>query len=457
MLRRSVPALLALLACGLAACWRPAHPEMKGPGRFQVQVAGVEGLRAEGLRSLMTDILEIEGPWVPVESPPGEAPSRGTHFVLLAARWQGSSLILDARLDGQPLPRVQGAPLEALGRLCAELGIPAPGGSLIPDDPEAFPELVELLSAPLNARREDLERRADALSQRIPDCASVHLARARYITDHPLTLEDRQRCEQNLSMALEAYPGHPRATASIGYFLTNTGRQREALDLLFEALRRHPQSPHLLSCLAYAARTAGLLQVADRALDLQAAATGLPRLHTGLADNTRLYLGDLDGFEKGLPRVDNEALRAFYQGYARLLRGDRAGALAAFHRAKSPPRNWTLFTRLGSAYAAALEGRQAESIRALEDLEAERVKVSVPDGELTFKVAEAYGFLGQPKRALEVMAKAAVQGFGCTRWYERSPFLEEARKLPAWPRLRQTLQKRQSVLDARFPLQRLES
>src|SRR5206468_1334483 len=112
--------------------------------------------------------------------------------------------------------------------------------------------------------------------------------------------------------------------------------------------------------------------------------------------------------------------------------------------------------RSRGSYLLALEGRTLESGEALEKLELERVQVRVPDGELTFKVAEAYGYLGQPRLALEVMGKAAVQGFGCTRWYERSPFLAGARQLPAWPRLLLTLQERQGLLETRFPPSRFE-
>ncbi|HJW08780.1 MAG TPA: hypothetical protein VJ483_04050 [Holophagaceae bacterium] len=452
--RRLLPALLGLLAVAVGAWWIPSRRPAAGPVRFQMRIVDAKGLDAGGLRTLLTDAVEELGPWISVEVPAGMALPRDTRMISLKAELDGNALRLDPSLDGRALDHMDGPPSQAVAGLFERLGLKAPDASLVPEDPADFRELVELLGRPQLPLRDQLDLRVQSLVQRIPRCASARMAQALYVSDRPLTLEGRDRCEQNLRAALECRPHHPRATASLAYFLTNTGRQREALDLISESVREHPGSPHLLSSLAYAARTTGLLEVADRALDRQAAATGLLRFQSGLADNTRLYLGDLDGFERGLPRVETDSLRIFYQGYARLLRRDRAGALACF---SDPSQGGpSLFARLSAAYRLALEGRAQESLEALRKLEAERVQVRVPDGELTFKVAEAYGFLGEPRLALDVMAKAAVQGFGCTRWYERSPLLAEARRLAAWQRLHQTLLERQAVMEARFPPHRFE-
>ncbi len=455
-MRRWLLALLALAACGLGVWWLRSHRQNRELQRIQVQVGAVQGLSSQGLKVLVADILENRGRWVLVDPPPGVGLPPGTKTLSLMARWQDGRLALDARLDGRPLPRAEGPPLEALVKLCLSLRMAAPNDTLVPQDPKAFAELVELLGGPRDVPREDLDRRAQTLVESHPHCASAREAWAFYATRMlvertPPSLEAKQRCEQNLRDALEDCPGHPRITATLAIFLTDSGRQREALEATLEALRKHPLSPDLLGSVAYAGRTGGLLELADRALNRQSAATGLPRFHSGLADNTRLYLEDFDGFERGLYRVDVDSIRVFYRGYARLLRRDRAGALTVFREAQQPMRGSALFIRLSAVYRLALEGRTDESLAALQALEAERVQVRIPDGEFTFKLAEAYGFLGQPKRALEVMSKAAVQSFGCTPWYERSPFLAEARKLPAWPRLHQTLSERQLLLEQRFP------
>ncbi|HJW08779.1 MAG TPA: hypothetical protein VJ483_04045 [Holophagaceae bacterium] len=453
-LRRFLPALLVALASALGAWFLHSRRSLEGPLRIQVQVR-MDGLPAEGLKTLVCDLLEIRGHWVVVEPPPGVGPPEGTQVLDLQGRWIGNHLSLDGRLGGHTLHRMEGPPLPAFALFSRQLHLAPPDETLVPPEPEAFAELVELMGGPRDAPREDLDHRAQSLVASHPRCASAREAWAFFTTrlmveGTPPSLDAKQRCEQNMREALDACPGHPRLVATLAYFLTDSGRQREALELGLDALERRPQAPLVLGSLAYAGRTGGLLELADRALDRQAAVTGLPRVHTGLADNTRLYMGDLDRFEQGLPRVDVETIRVFYQGYARLLRKDPQGALAFFKQAEQPLHGTAIFLRLSAVYRLALEGRQAESLVALEQLENERVQVRVPDGEITFKVAEAFGYLGQPHRALEVMGKAAIQGFGCTPWYERSPFLAEARKLPAWPRLHQTLQERQQLLEQRF-------
>jgi hypothetical protein len=454
--RRWVLPALLLLAGGLGLGWHRAWRWARRPvlpHRFQVHVEATPELSAAGLEILVADLLETQGGWILVP-PTSGPPPHGTLVLNLNAHLHQDRLLMDGSAGGWDLPHLDDTPAKALGSLCGELGVPKPGEDLVPADPAAFAELVALMGPP--GPGPSPLGRAETLVARLPGCASARLALSRYNTSSGLAFEARQASEQNLRDALLACPRHPRAASALAYFLTNTGRQREALEVALEVQKDHPDSPSLLSAIAYAARTSGLLDLADKALDIAATATGLPRVQAELADNTRLYRGDLAGFEKGLAAIRVDALRTFYQGYARLLSGDRPGALAAFRSDNPVLQSPSLFHQLSAAYRLALEGHPDESLRALDVIEEQRVQARVADGELTFKVAEAYGFLGEPRRALEVMGKAAVQGFGCTAWYERSPFLEGARGLPGWNHLHQTLLERQQALEARFPASSLD-
>ncbi|HJU84779.1 MAG TPA: hypothetical protein VJ600_11250 [Holophagaceae bacterium] len=447
--------ILGLVLAAIAGALVLSRRAPRRAPRFVVQ-ATAEGLPPRALEFLVSDLVENLGGWIPVDPPTGLPVPKGARRITLRASRQGDRLRLQALVDGRPLAPFEGPPSEAFDPLLRDLGLPPSGPSLVPREATRFWELMDLLGGPTDAPREDLDRRAKVLVEQVPDCATPRVAWALYTTRllvelTPPPAEAQQRCEQNMREGLQACPAHPRLTGLLATFLTDTGRQREALDLLLEALKVHPQAPSLLAGVAYAGRTTGLLELADKALDRQAALTGLPRFHSGLADNTKLYLGDVDAFETGLPRVTVESIRVFYKGYARLLRKDPQGALAAFREAQQPIRGTAIFLRLSSVYRLALEGDQEGALRELRAMEDQRVQVRVPDSEVTFKLAEAYGYLGQSHRALDVMGKASVQGFGCTRWYERSPFLAGARKLPAWPRLHQALLERQALMEQRYP------
>ena len=205
------------------------------------------------------------------------------------------------------------------------------------------------------------------------------------------------------------------------------------------------------SAVAYAAGTCGGLDVADRALERRAESTGVPRGQAALADNALLYTGKYGAFESGLAALPPGPMQSFYQGYARLLMGDREGARTFFEGAKPGGLGSSLFLRLSEVYRLALEGRGADANAALDKLESERMWMHLPDGEFTFKLAEAYGFLDRPGEALDVAERASVQGFGCAPWFERTPFLAAARQLPRWISLDTHLRARQKLLEETFP------
>ena len=105
----------------------------------------------------------------------------------------------------------------------------------------------------------------------------------------------------------------------------------------------------------------------------------------------------------------------------------------------------SLSHRAVSAFrAAALRQRITEKRSALR----------APDGEFTFKLAEAAAFMGDRDRAVELGELAYIQGFGCTRWFEQSPLFAPARGTARWVALRQHLMERQATLESRFPPRR---
>lgn len=437
---------------GLLASWFLHRAPSPPRGRIAIQAYGP---CADGTALLVSDLMQLQNRRVIL--PPGMASTEQVPRLLLQLSRQGDDLIMDANLDGRALPRQQGTPAAALAGLAKALDLDPPKSDLMPADQTDGWDLLDLAGRSQDEASAALVARAQALVAREPGCVSARLALGilltRYLVEHAEadTLEAQLACERNFTDGLAARPGHPRLAALFAIHLSDVGRQREALRLLRDALHRHPGNAALLNALAYAARTSGLLDIADRALTRRAEAMGVPRGQSNLADNTLLYTGRYRAFENGLAMIPPGPMRSFYQGYARLLAGDRDGARAYFAEAAPGGLGSTLFSRLSEVYRLALEGRAGEANGALDKLEGERVWMHLPDGEFTFKLAEAYGFLGRPGEALDVAERASVQGFGCAAWFERAPFLAGARQLPPWISLDTHLRARQKLLEEAFP------
>jgi len=440
------------LGGGLLAFWLFRRAPSPPRGRIAIQAYGP---CADGTALLVSDLMQLQNRRVVL--PPGTATTEPVPRLLLQLSRQGDDLVVDANLDGRILPRQQGLPAAALGGLAKALDLDPPKADLVPADRTDGWELLDLAGRSQDEASAALVARAQALVTREPRCVSARLALGnlltRYLVEHPEadTLEAQLACERNFMDGLADRPGHPRLAALFAIHLSDVGRQREALRLLQDALHRHPGNAALLNALAYAARTSGLLGLADRALTRRAEATGVSRGQSNLADNTLLYTGRYRAFETGLAVIPRGPMRSFYQGYARLLAGDRDGARPFFAQAQPDGLGSTLFVRLSEVYRLALDGRGAEANAALDKLEGERVWMHLPDGEFTFKLAEAYGFLGRPGEALDVAERASVQGFGCAAWFERAPFLAGARQLPPWISLDSHLRARQKLLEEAFP------
>ncbi len=444
-------AALGLALCALALLWVFRAPRIP-TSALAIQA---EGPDSAGLANLLSDVTEQRDRYLVV--PAGTPPPSDAHLLRVHLAQEGESLSADAELDGHPLPHQTGTPAQVLAGLETALGLGSPDPAFMPTNTQDGFELLDLAGRTQDDASPELVAEAQALVARNPKCASARLALAtlltRFLVEHADldTLEAQQACERNFLEGLAILPRYPRFTGLYAIHLSDIRRQPEALRLLQGALKRHPGNATLLNALAYTARTSGLLALADRALQRRSALADLPRGQANLADNTLLYEGKYPAFESGLAGLPKGPLRAFYQGYARLIQGDSEGAGPFFAAAQPGGLGSTLFVRLAEVYRLALAGRKDEANRALDALDAERVRIRLPDGEFTFKVAEAYGYLGRASDAFEAAERASVQGFGCAAWYERAPFLAEARKLPRWPSLDQHLRERQRLLEASFP------
>jgi len=464
--------VLVLLVSSGAVIWRMQRPNPKGtillvaaPGH---QWEGLSQGQQSGVLALLQDALEQNARLSVATSLSAKLATDFQHEIwTLSARREGSDLELRIRrqdAEGRTsLLLSQGLPQKSFQRLLAQMNLASPAlDRLVPVEPDAFWDLAELMGPFIFPELKAKQAQAQALAQRIPQCAAAHYRVAYFslrlliveasTVDGALTL-----CEQAFQRALELLPGYPRAMYQLVRFKTDVGSFQESLTLGLEFRRRYPRSPLAHGCLIYSARNAGLLEGALRALREREKLTGGFDADPGLAENTYLYLGDLDRFEQSLNSGNTAVfspVRHFYRGYLALLRGNRAEALRLFRETQQQPGVVNQFEQLAHAYELALSDRRGEALVQLRQLRTSRTSLRIPDGEFTFKLAEALAFMGQDNEAMDCANRAFAQGFGCTRWYEQSPLLAPIRLLPRWSALHQHLKERQAYLEQSFPASR---
>ena len=433
-----------------------------------------------GMETLLTDYLEVLAGATVTHAAALPAPAElqrlpaGTRILRFQGRREGDRLFLAAEwttiprlLEGhqwslsQPLAQDPSRSLEAfVGSWPLKVRHPYQR-ALVPHSPIHFWSLLEGMSI-----RDDHEASAHLpASQRLadqePDCATVwatlgdHLYRSLWVNPETAGVGLSSRTHRALQEAVELIPGHPRATFLWSLMLTDTGNQSNALQALATAAELRPGTPDLYLGFAYAGRTSGLLAGARKALARRKELLGpMATPSAWFVETTYLYLGDRDSFEQELGRavaLRQDADILFYQGYFALLRGDRQGASAYLKRGSATAESPALFRDLCRVYLAYLEGRPKDGLAELHAIDEIRGKLRIPDGEWTFKEAEAYALLGDADRGVDCATRAFVQGFSCAAWYETSPFLAKVRTHARWPMLRRNIRERQEVLEGTFP------
>jgi hypothetical protein len=421
-----------------------------------------------GLRLLLEDLAETSGATVLAPPADGSALPADALRISLEGSRAGDGLRIQARFrsaEGVERDFVPTAadPRAQFQQLLAAAGFhSALAEAILPRDPSRLLQLAEVYGATIDGSDEAARaagNQAQALAALEPECAPAALACAesayrRLLNPSAANLEAQIVCSQAFDTALNLLPGYPRAAGEAGRFYTDTGNQRRALDILFGAVDLWPRSSRLRTSMAYAARTTGLLEGARAALRAREALDAGAGMKGAFPEATLVYTGEWDRFNACLgsgPGERPDPLMDFYRGYLRLLQGRRDEALANFKSAEQPQASNVQFQSLAHAYRLALEGNRPEALLTLRLLTRSRQDLRVPDGEFTFKVAEAYGFVGAPEEAMDAAQTAFSQGFGCTPWYQGTPLLSALHELPRWRALVSHLQARQTLLEARFP------
>ena len=485
-------AFLALFGIGSALAWLMARQGIRAPLRILLVTSpletssGLDAAEVRALGALLQDQLEHQGGFAitSVTELPADldlfSGQVRTLVIQPQPRRQGNDLGLSYRFVwGRHL--VKGSPAPWTFRK-AEVLPPAkafeafletfpqtvknPSANLVPKAPPVFWDLVRAAAWRLqNQHLDEAMILAERATRQEPDCASTWILlgnlRYRWMLNSAAALRQEQiDTEVAFQRGLALAPNHPRGTFLLSLLMSDIGNQREALDLLLRARRKQPHNPTLLTGIAYAARGAGLLPLARRAMDLRDS-LAFAQLQPQAVDITCLYTGEISRFEASLQERpghlrSTSGVLPFYRGYLALVRGDRAVAQREFHSASELANGYPNILRLSQIYGLILESRKDEAWQKLREYDQERIGMRENDGEFTLRLAEAYALLGDRASAMDMASRAFARGFGCTVWYERSPMLEPLRGLPKWRALMQHLKERQALMEDRFPMGLLE-
>ena len=415
--------------------------------------------------------LASETPASPAEIKSGAAwllvkvlPRRRQEKLGLAFEWEWIGPIKRGASAPQRKETPLGAPEEVLPQALAGLPVELSAATmkaLFPSTGKGFWNLIQASTLRLqNADLPVAQDLAQSLTRQEPRCAEawwlLGMLKYRALLSEPSRSEpgNLQETSDCFRQGDDRVPRHPRGAFLRAQLLTNSGSHREALEILVEGLRTHPRSPLLLSGMVYAARNAGLLELARAAAERRDRCS-FPVFQAVTIDVLFLYLNDWPRFEitlKDQPGHLRNTIQRFYRGYLALLRGRGAEAIEAFKAAEAVPRGYPHYIRLARGFRLAAEGSREAALLELRVLERERLGLRVPDGEFTHRLAEGYAFAGDLDAAMELLGRAFGQGFGAALWYDRSPLLEPLKRSPKWNTLVQHIKERQELLEARFPV-----
>jgi hypothetical protein len=485
--------LLLLAGAGGGTAWLLARHGARGPLRVLLVTppparnAGLDASQARAVAALVQDYLEHYGglaitsvSTVPTDLEPLRGQPNSLIVILEPVR-RDVDLALSFRfvrgrrlLKDLPPPWVRQEapfqkPAEAFATFLQRFPEPIPlrDRGLLPRSPKRFWDLVRAGAWRLtNEHLEEAANLAEEVTRMEPDSVSawILLGNLRYrslLNNSAAIRREQLDVEALLQRGLALAPGHPRGTFLLSLLMADGGNQADCLALLLQARRSQPHNPTLLTGIAYAARGAGLLKLASRAMDLRDK-LAFTQLQPQAVDITCLYTGDIARFEASLQERPGHlrsttGVLPFYRGYLALAQGDRPRARREFQAMALLDRSYPNLLRVSQIYLLILEGKTEEALRGLRVYDQERTGLREPDGEFTLRMAEAYAMLGDRASAMDMAGRAFARGFGCTEWYERSPMLEPLRGLPKWKALLQHLRERQSLMEERFPLDLLEN
>ena len=222
---------------------------------------------------------------------------------------------------------------------------------------------------------------------------------------------------QAFQRALELDPDDRFIIDNMAFQLIEHNRVEQAIPLLQESLKRNPNDSFAHWYLSEAYRYVGALEqsLAEGELALRLN----PNVAENLTFNTYLYVGQYQKFLDSLPRDESNARYVFYRGLAYYYLQDKQKAEDEFDRAfmLNPA---LLHAQIGRALTYALRNESAAGIELMKSIE----QSGGNDGEMLYKMAQAYAQLGEKASAIRLLRKSIESNFYPLAYFSHDPLLE---------------------------------
>lgn len=257
--------------------------------------------------------------------------------------------------------------------------------------------------------------------------------------------KDYLKAEAAYDQALALSPSEFEPRILIAILYTETNRAEEAATILRQVLEANPNHAGALWQLSYTYRYAGMLKESieegERARQLD----------TNLSShqfNSYFYAGEYEKFINSLPTREDYYV-IFYRGLGYYYQGDHERAATAFDRAYEL-NHLTVISQIGKAFRLAIAAQELEGIELLKAAESKTEKGGVADGEIIYKLAQAYAVLGEKAAALRMLRRSIEGGFFCYPYFASDPLLENIRGETLYPTIMDMARNRHEEFKRRF-------
>ncbi len=248
---------------------------------------------------------------------------------------------------------------------------------------------------------------------------------------------------QAFHRAIDLDPTNRFIVDLMAFHLLEHNQAEQAIPLLQESLRHNPADSFANWYLSEAYRYGGALEqsVAEGELALKLN----PNVAENLTFNTYLYVGQYEKFLGSLPRDENNARAVFYRGLAYCYMKDTRRAAEEFDRAfaLNPA---LLHSQIGRALTCALRHQAAQGLELMGSVE----RSGSDDGEMLYKMAQAYAQLGDKPSAFRLLRRSIELNFCPYTYFVHDPLLEPVRGEPEYSTVMELAQQRQEAFLMRL-------
>lgn len=221
-------------------------------------------------------------------------------------------------------------------------------------------------------------------------------------------------------------PRYERVQLNLAISYVDSNQIDKAIPLIKGVMSKNPDNKHSYFCLSYAYRYAGMLDEAAKFLERSKTTDNKD---TSFADIPISYIYQQE-YEKFLLELNvptNNSYGLFYRGLANYYLKNYEIAKQMFDDSYRMSPN-TLTERIAKIYSLHLEKNETAAIKLANEIRYEIIKNQVNDGEMIYKIAQAFSQIKQTKEALELFKLAVDKGFFCYPFFNNDPLMENIRK-----------------------------